>query len=82
MRIKTKMRGIKSGHVDSDSDGLEVWDGVSTEEVVRDIPAATPLPEPEKWFYQSLYCSLSFEASTNVRFRKLTFRVLALHQNE
>ena len=48
MRIKTKMRGIKSGHVDSDSDGLEVWDGVSTEEVVRDIPAATPLPEPEK----------------------------------
>ena len=34
------------------------------------------------WFYQFLYCSLSFEASTNVRFRKLTFRALALHQNE
>ena len=41
----------KSGNVDSnsdDSDGLENWDGVSTDEMLRDISAATPLPEPEK----------------------------------
>lgn len=40
--------GNISGNVHSDSDGLEVWDGVLTEEIVRDIPTANPLPEPEK----------------------------------
>jgi len=30
------------------SDGLEVWGGVTTEELERDIPATTPSPEPEK----------------------------------
>ena len=31
-----------------DSDGMENWDGVPTAGFVRDIPASTPLPEPEK----------------------------------
>ena len=33
---------------DSDSDGLENWDGIDTEDFNRDIPAATPLPEPDR----------------------------------
>lgn len=36
-----------NGDSDSDSDGMENWDGIPPEELVRDIPAATPLAEPE-----------------------------------
>lgn len=33
---------------DTDSDGAEHWEEINSEEFSRDIPSATPLPEPEK----------------------------------
>lgn len=33
---------------DSDSDGVENWDGIPEDQFARDIPAATPLPEPDR----------------------------------
>ena len=34
--------------IDSDHDSVENWDGIAEDDFARDIPAATPLPEPEK----------------------------------
>lgn len=33
---------------DTDSDGTENWDGIPADEFARDIPKATPLPEPDR----------------------------------
>ena len=33
---------------DSDSDGTENWDGIPANEFARDVPNATPLPEPDR----------------------------------
>lgn len=38
----------ESSDDDSDSDGAENWDGILAEEINRDVPKATPLPEPHR----------------------------------
>ena len=38
----------ESGNDDSDSDGVENWDEIPEDQFARDIPAGTPLPEPDR----------------------------------
>lgn len=38
----------ESDNDESDSDGVENWDGIPEDQFTRDIPAATPLPEPDR----------------------------------